>query len=58
MVKSRLLGRGPTTALSIDRDYRVRLHASDHQIGIQKFERNFRINTFVHQVEARPGLCQ
>jgi len=39
-------------------NYRVRLHACDQQIGIQKFERDFSISTFVHQVEARPGFCQ
>ena len=71
MVKSRSFGRGPSTALSKDRDYDpcenvkvlasilvmlylartlvwrlgvslqiywVRLHASDHQVGVQKFD--------------------
>jgi len=37
---------------------RVRLHASDQQIGVQKIESGFRISTFVNQSEARPGLCQ
>ena len=35
-----------------------RMHASDLQVGVQKFECGFGIGNLVDQVEARPGLCQ
>ena len=35
----------------------VRMHASDQQVGVQKFECGFGIGSLLHQVETRPGLC-
>ena len=36
----------------------VRLHASDQDVGVQKFESGLLIGTLIHQIEVRAGLSQ